>query len=301
MIVAGIDAGGVSWKLVAGTGPGEILARTSIPTTTPEDTATAAAAWINGLRNEGCAIEAFGIASFGPIDRDKKSKTYGRIGDTPKAGWRGVNPLQLLKDATGLPAALDTDVNGALLAEAAWGAGKGLASAAYITVGAGVGGAAMVKGQLVGAPAHSEFGHLRPARGDGERQAFAGSCPFHGDCVEGLASATAIQARWGMSPEQLPDDHDAWPLAADALAQLCVSIVYLIAPQRIILGGGVMQRAVLAKMIRTRFTELMNGYNTLPEAADARNYIAPPALGVDAGALGGIYLALEAARAGTAS
>ena len=258
MIIAGIDAGGTSWKLVAGKSPEDILARMTIPTTTPEETIAAAAQWMRKQQAEGCAIEAFGVASFGPVDRDPASKTYGIIGDTPKPGWRGANPLRMLENATGLPGVLDTDVNGALLAEAGWGAGKDLTSAAYVTVGAGVGGAALVNGQLVGAPGHAEFGHINPARSDREREAFPGACPFHGECIEGLASATAIKARWGAEPHLLPDNHDAWPIVADALAQLCVSIAYLIAPQKIILGGGVMQRQILMGMIRARFAELMN-------------------------------------------
>lgn len=297
MIAAGIDAGGKSWKLIAASGPGGILARAAIPTTEPEETAAAAAAWINSQRKQGCSIEAVGIASFGPVDRDPRSKTYGLIGETPKRSWRGANPLRLVADATAIPCVLDTDVNGALLAEAAWGAGKNLSDVAYVTVGAGVGGAALVAGNLAGAPAHAEFGHLRPARSEKEQRAFAGACPYHGACVEGLASATAIEARWGKPPHELPDDHEAWPVAADALAQLCVSIACLIAPQRIVLGGGVMQRALLMRMIRERFVSLMNGYIVRADMIQAETYIVAPGLGPDAGALGGVYLALEAARA----
>lgn len=298
MIVAGIDAGGTSWKLIAAKGPGDVLARTMIPTTTPTETISAAAGWIRKLRSEGCPIEALGLASFGPIDRNPKSKTYGLIGATPKPGWTGANPRQMLEDAAGLPCILDTDVNGTLLAETMWGAGKDLSSVAYITVGAGIGGAATVAGNLVGAPEHAEFGHIKPARTDDDRQAFAGSCPYHGDCVEGLASASAIKARWSVSPEQLPDDHEAWPIVADALAQLCVSIFYLIAPQRIILGGGVMNRTGLIDKIQRRFVERTNGYRVRPEADYADAYIVAPGLGGDAGVLGGVYLALDAARTG---
>lgn len=295
MIVVGVDAGGTSWKLIA-TGPtGPYLARITIPTTTPDETISAAAEWINALRNDGHAIAAVGLAAFGPIDRDPNSKTYGLLGDTPKPGWRGANPRQRLADATGLPVALDTDVNGALLAEAEWGAGVELSDVAYITVGAGVGGAALVASNLVGAPGHGEFGHLRPARSDDDRKSFAGVCPFHGDCIEGLASATAIAARWGKPPDQLPDDHECWPLTANILAQLCVSIAYLIAPQRIILGGGVMQRAVLLDCVRTEFARLVNGYTVRAEMKHAETYLMPPFLGADAGAMGGVFLAQRTA------
>jgi len=294
VIVAGIDAGGTSWKLIAAKGPGGILARATIPTTTPEETVAAAADWIGKMRGEGCSIEALGLASFGPVDRNRKSQTYGLIGATPKPGWRGANPLRMLKQATGLPCTLDTDVNAALLAEAAWGAGKGLSDVVYITVGAGVGGAALVAGNLVGAPGHAEFGHIKPARAEYDRQTFAGSCPYHGDCIEGLASATAIAARWGADPHLLPDTHEAWPMVADSLAQLCVSITYLLAPQRIILGGGVMKRAILMDMIRTQFVERTNGYTVRAEADHADTYIVTPGLGGDAGALGAVYLALKA-------
>jgi fructokinase len=296
MIVAGIDAGGTSWKLITASGPDDILARTTIQTTTPEETIATAADWIKAQRAQGHAISAIGLASFGPIDRDPESKTYGLIGETPKASWRGANPLRMLAEATGLPVALDTDVNGALLAEAKWGAGKGLPDVAYVTVGAGVGGAALVAGNLVGAPQHGEFGHMRPARSENDQKNFAGSCPYHSDCVEGLASATAITARWGAAPDQLSDDHEAWPLVANTLAQLCVSIAYLIAPHRIILGGGVMTRAILPPMIRSEFARLMNLYTVRAEMNAADTYLVQPGLGADAGALGGVYLAQQAAK-----
>ena len=291
MAVAGIDAGGTSFKAVLMNEAGEIAARERIATTNPDAMTEALASWIDGLRDAGHAIEAIGFASFGPIDRDPASESWGEMGVTPKAGWQGSNLRKALHRATGIPCALDTDVNGALMAEAQMGAGMDVDDLAYVTIGTGVGGAALVGGNLVGAPRHGEFGHIRFHRSPENIAAFAGSCPFHGDCVEGIATSGAIRARWGAEPDQLPDDHPAWIEEADALAQLALAIAYLDAPQRIVMGGGLMLRRGLIDAIRRRFDELLAGYAPRPEMRDAQSYLVLPGLGEDAGAIGGAMIA----------
>ncbi|MEZ5681507.1 MAG: ROK family protein [Erythrobacter sp.] len=291
MALVGIDAGGTSFKGLLVAHDGAILARHCEPTSSPEATFAGMAGWIARLGAQGHRIEAMGIASFGPIDRDPHSSEWGRIGVTTKQGWEGANPRAAMEAATGIPCALDTDVNGALLAEHRLGAGRGLRDVAYVTIGTGVGGSAIVDGRLVGAPQHGEFGHIGVRRKPEDMAAFAGACSFHGDCVEGLASAPAIRARWGCDPADLPDDHQAWDEVAGALAQLCRSIAFINAPQRIILGGGVMLRESLLARIRAGFAAVTNGYGPRAEMLDPQSYIVGAALGDDAGAMGGVVLA----------
>lgn len=291
MKMIGIDAGGTSFKGLVIDDAGEIVARHRVPTTRPEQTLGDIAEWIEGQRASHPDIAAIGIANFGPIDRDPCSRNWGRIGVTTKIGWGGANPREILAQRTGLPCALDTDVNAALLAECALGAGAGFADAAYLTIGTGVGGAALVDGSLVGAPWHGEFGHIRLRREPDEMAAFAGACEFHGDCVEGIASATAIRARWGVEPHELPDDHACWIEVSSALAQLCHTISCLLAPQRIILGGGLMLRESLLARIRTDFAMSIAGYASRPEMREPQTYLVRAGLGDDAGAIGGATVA----------
>jgi len=290
----GVDAGGTSWKAVFTDRSGRIINRTAVPTTTPKTTISALSSWIFDQKLDGHDVEAIGLSCFGPIDRNPSSDSYGKIGTTTKPGWEGVNPRTEIERITGLPCVLDSDVNGALLAEAEWGAASGLADVAYVTVGTGVGGAAMVNGNLVGSPYHGEFGHIQIARSQHELETFAGSCPYHGDCVEGLASATAIRARWGLEPHELADDHEAWDMVSTALASMCLSITYLLAPQRIILGGGLLQRELLMVKIRKEFEKRSNGFHSRPEPNSTESYLSLPKLRDDAGALGGVFLATRA-------
>lgn len=293
MGVVGIDAGGTSFKALLVASDGSVLARHRVPTAGPDETFAEVARWIDRLRSDGQEIGALGIASFGPVDRDPHSADWGRIGITPKAGWQGANPRAALEHLTGIPCGLDTDVNGALLAEAEaeTGAGRGLADVAYITVGTGVGGAALVGGNLVGAPQHGEFGHVRVRREAADIAAFAGNCPFHADCVEGLAASGSIRARWGCEPHEMPDDHPGWEEVASALAQLCLSIAYISAPQRIILGGGLLLNAALFARIAEKFASGLAGYAPRAEMLDVSTYLARPAFGDDAGAMGGAVIA----------
>lgn len=291
MKVIGIDAGGTSHKVLLQGETGELLARHRVATREPSATAPDLAGWINHQREEHPDISSIGIASFGPIDRNPASTQWGQVGVTTKQGWEGFNLRKTLEEVTGLPCALDTDVNGALLAECDVGAGAELADVAYLTIGTGVGGAAVVNGSLIGAPWHGEFGHVRLRRDPEDIRAFSGSCAFHGDCVEGLASAKAIRTRWGVEPHELAEGHAGWREVSAALAQLCHAIACLLAPQRIILGGGLMLRESLLDRIRVDFAAEANGYASRPEILDPTTYLVSPVLGDDAGAIGGATLA----------
>ncbi|MFW6115512.1 MAG: ROK family protein [Chloroflexota bacterium] len=292
-LCGGIEAGGTKFVCAVGAGPGEILAETEFPTTTPDETIGRAIAF---FREQPVAIAALGIGSFGPVDPDPRSPTFGTITTTPKSGWRNVDLLGRVEFALGVPVAFDTDVNAAALGEHRWGAAQGLETVVYITVGTGIGGGALVEGRLLHGLMHPEMGHIRVPH-DRSRDPFEGICPFHGDCWEGLAAGPAIEQRWGERGEALPDDHPAWPLEAHYLALGLTSIIGILSPQRIVLGGGVMERSFLFPEVRAGVRGLLNGYIQDPaitEEIDA--YIVPPALGGRAGVLGAIALAATAAR-----
>jgi fructokinase len=270
--------------------PGEVLAQETVPTAGPDETLESIAQVLAGWRGR---FDALGIASFGPLDLDRASAGYGSIATTPKPGWRNVDVLGRLAAPFDVPAVIDTDVNGAAQAEMRWGAGRGLSDFAYVTVGTGVGVGLIVNGAATRGFQHCELGHVRIARlaGDG----FAGACPFHAACVEGLASAPAIRARTGRDPASLADDDPAWETAAHALAQLCHAIVCAAAPRRIAIGGAVAAaRAFLLPRIEGLLRESLGGYLALPDAP----YVVPPDLGDAAGPLGAVALALEAAGPG---
>lgn len=275
-----------------GTGPDDVRDRTTFPTTTPEATISRA---LTFFRRWAADLVAVGIGSFGPVDPDPSSPTYGHITTTPKPGWENTDILGRVEAALGVPAGFDTDVNAAALGEHRWGAAQDVDTLVYLTVGTGIGGGAMVTGELLHGLMHPEMGHIRVPHDD-MRDPFEGVCPFHGDCLEGLAAGPAIEARWGQPGEALPADHPAWALEAHYLALGLVAFICTLSPQRIILGGGVMQQYQLFPMIRSEVQELLNGYIQVPaittDAVD--DYIVPPALGGDAGVLGAIALAQQA-------
>ncbi len=285
-----IEAGGTKFVCGAGTGPDD-LATIQIPTTTPESTIAAS---VNYFRNMKEPIRAIGIGSFGPIDLHPKSADFGRITSTPKPGWRNCNLAGTIAGATGVPVGFDTDVNAAALAEARWGAAAGLKDSLYLTVGTGIGGGAIVNGSVLHGLVHAEMGHI-PVPHDHATDPFAGICPFHRDCLEGLASGPAMHARWGVRPEQLPEDHKAWRLEAHYLALGLVSWVCTLSPRRIIIGGGVMQQGHLFPMIRKELVSLLNGYIPARElSSQIDEYVVPPRLGNRSGILGALVLAEEA-------
>jgi fructokinase len=285
-----VETGGSKVVCAIGTGPDDIRARTRIPTGEPGRTLAEAVAF---FRTYATPVAAIGIASFGPIDLDPRSPTFGCITTTPKPGWAGTNVVTPFRDALAVPVAFDTDVNGAGLGEHRWGAARDVDPFVYVTVGTGIGGGGVVNGRRLHGLLHPEMGHLRLPH-DRTADPFDGACPYHGDCLDGLASGRALRERWGAPAETLPSDHPAWALEATYLALGLVAIIAVLSPKRIVLGGGVMQQPTLLPRVRRRIVELLAGYVRAREVAtDIEHYIVPPALGADAGVLGALALADE--------
>jgi len=228
------------------------------------------------------------------VDLNSASPKFGYITSTPKNGWRDTDLMGAVRRGTGLSVALDTDVNAAALGEARWGAAQGLDTFIYLTIGTGVGGGGMAHGRLLHGLVHPEMGHIRVPH-DLHADPFPGGCPFHRDCLEGLVSGPALEARWGQRGETLPSEHPAWNLEAQYIALGLATWICTLSPQRIILGGGVMRQAHLFPRIRAQVLALLNGYIQAPEILERiEEYIVPPALGGDAGVLGAIALAAMA-------
>lgn len=288
-LVGGLEAGGTKFVCAVGTGPDDIRAEARFATTTPEQTIRRAVEFFTEVAAR-TPLAAIGIASFGPLDLDRRSATFGFITTTPKAGWQDVDLVSPLA-ALGAVVAIDTDVNAAALAEHRWGAARGAGSAVYVTVGSGIGGGAVIDGRPVHGLVHPEMGHLRLPH-DRARDPFPGTCPHHGDCWEGLASGPALAARWGQPAETLPDDHPAWDLEAHYLALGLANVILTLSPERVVLGGGVMARPGLAALVRQKLGDLVGGYLRTPMlAARIDDYVVPPALGDRAGVLGALALA----------
>lgn len=288
-IFAGVELGGTKCVAILARGPDDVLARETLPTTSPEETLGRIEEILTNWRSEH-GFATLGIASFGPIDLDERSPHYGEITSTPKPGWRRTQVRDRLARATAVPTAFDTDVNGAALAEMRWGSGRGFDDFAYVTVGTGVGVGLIVNGKPTRGFAHCELGHIRVARLPGDE--FAGSCPYHGDCVEGLAAGPSLEARAGDRVSQLEPDDPLWDSVAWTLAQLCHAIVCAAAPRAIAIGGGVVgNQPHLLRRIEPMLVDSLNGYVELPSNGP---YVRSPALGDDAGPLGAIALAMTA-------
>ncbi|MEW4449456.1 ROK family protein [Qipengyuania sp. JC766] len=282
----GIEAGGTKFVLAIGSPSGTIVERHEIATRGPEDALREALDWFRGQEGRHGPAAALGIGSFGPVDCDPRSPGWGRITTTPKPGWADCDIAGYFADRLGCPVGFDTDVNAAALAE--WHARRdrpphGLA---YVTVGTGIGGGIVAGGDAIGKPAHPEIGHIRVARHADDR-AFAGSCPFHGDCLEGLASGPAIRARWGLPLGELPADGPAKTVVAHYLAQLCHVLFSTAVADLVLMGGGVMKTPGLLDLVRTGMADIDRGY--LPQGIDRR--IERPLLGDDAGIAGALILA----------
>ncbi len=282
-LLGGIEAGGTKFVLAVGPSPREIVSRTVIPTTTPDRTLAEVTHWFA----EHGPVVALGIASFGPVELDRASPNWGYITDTPKPGWAQTDIAGPLAKALACPVGFDTDVNGAALAEATYGAGG--TSLAYITVGTGIGVGLVTGGRTVHGAGHPEMGHIFPRR-DREDFDFPGHCPFHGDCMEGLASGPAILARWGAMLSDLPPGHPAHTYVAGYLAQLCHTAFATVAVETIVLGGGVMQTPGLLDAVRERTFAL--GAEYLP--GRSRQQIVAPKLGQESGISGALQLAARA-------
>lgn len=281
-MIGGIELGGTKTVVAIGTAEGEIIQECRFPTTDPEGTLGFAIDWL-GERGHPTRI---GVAAFGPIGINPGHKNFGKVLNTPKPGWAGFSLTNTLATAfPGALLALDTDVNAAALAEARIGAAKGLDDVAYITIGTGIGGGILSGRRLVHGAVHPEFGHLKVPRMPGDP--YPGICPFHGDCLEGLASGPAIHARWGKPADQLSQGHPAWETQAWYLAHGILSLLAIVSPSRVIVGGGVSQAAGLHALIQAKLVQIAAGY--FPPAREA-GYVVPPALGQEAGICGAFLL-----------
>jgi fructokinase len=293
-LLAGVELGGTKCVCILGTGPDDVRAVERLPTGEREETLRQIEAVLERWRHQFGAPRSLGIASFGPIDLRADSPTQGFITSTSKLGWRDTDVAGRLARRLGVPVGFDTDVNGAALAEGRWGAARGLDDFAYVTVGTGIGVGSVVRGRSIFGMNHTELGHIRVARKPGDT--FPGMCPYHGDCIEGLASGPAIEKRVGKPASQLPADHPAWDFVVHGLAQLLHTMVLTTAPRRIFLGGGVMAgQAQLFERIQQELKRSLNGYVQAPELdQDLARFIAPPGLGTMAGPLGALALAADA-------
>ena len=284
--VGGIEAGGTKFVCAVGTGPDDVRAETRFPTTTPEETIGRAVAFFREQEAIHGRPAAIGIASFGPLDPNPASPTFGYITSTPKPRWANVDLAGAIRSALGVPVGFDTDVNIAGLGEWRWGAAQGLSNFIYLTIGTGVGGGVLIDGKPVHGLIHPELGHI-PVPHDRAADPYEGFCPYHGDCLEGMAAGPAIGERWGRPAVDLPSDHPAWELEAHYLALALHVFICTLSPERIILGGGVMEQIQLFRLIRHKVIACLNGYIQSPSIlSNIDGYIVPPGLGNRAGVLG---------------
>lgn len=288
MLLGGIEAGGTKFVCAVGDSAGTILERITIPTTTPEETMPRVFAFF-----EKYELNAIGVGSFGPIDVNIDSPTYGSITATPKLAWRDYPIVGELKQRLSIPIGFNTDVNAAALAEATLGAAKGLDSCLYITVGTGIGAGAVVHGKLLQGLSHPEMGHILVRRH--EKDTYEGKCPYHQDCLEGLAAGPAIEERWGQKAVNLDGREDVWEMEGFYIAQALMQYILILSPKKIILGGGVMKQKHVFPIIYDHLKKLLNQYVVLPElGASIDSYIVSPELGDNAGVVGSLLLADQA-------
>ncbi len=281
-----LEAGGTKMVCAIGDENGNILDKISIPTTTPDETMDLILDYFRGKE-----LSAIGIACFGPIDLNRSSKTYGYITSTPKVAWQNYDIVGRVRQELGIPVGFDTDVNGSLLGEVTWGCAKGLSDAIYLTIGTGIGGGVMAGGKLLHGMLHPELGHIHI----GKRSYDKGTsvCPFHNDCLEGLASGPSIEKRWGKRAVELADNTEVWKLEAEYIGTALVNYCMTLSPQKIILGGGVMHQEQLFSLIRETFEKEMAGYIRTNELTNLEEYIVPASLNDNQGILGAIKLAMN--------
>jgi len=294
LLFGGIEGGGTKFVCAVGTEADQILAETRFPTTTPDETLARAAVFFQEQIQAHGPLASIGVASFGPLDPRPASAKFGFILPTPKPGWSNTDIVGSLRSAIDVPIGFDTDVNGAALGEWRWGAAQGLDTFIYLTIGTGIGGGGLANGELMHGLLHPEMGHI-PLPHDLEIDPFEGNCPFHGGCFEGLASGPAMEKRWGQNAETLPPDHPAWDLEAHYIALALRSFICTLSPQRIILGGGVMQQPQLLPLIQAKTQVSLNDYVQSPQILERIDeYIVPVALEGKAGILGAFILAERA-------
>ena len=288
-----IEAGGTKFVCAVGTGPKDLRAQIRLPTTTPNETLARCVEFFRAQPK----IDALGVGCFGPLELRRDAPRYGHVTSTPKQGWSNADIVGPLRRDLSVPVGFDTDVNAAVLGESRWGAAQNLQTAIYITIGTGIGGGALIGGQLAHGLVHPEMGHLLVPREPDDLE-FAGACPFHGGrCWEGLASGPALERRWGQRAETLPADHPAWDLEARYIASALTSLVLVLSPECLILGGGVMQMSALFPIIRQHLLRSLAGYvqaDALREGID--QYVVAPRLGTGAGIAGALALAERAVQ-----
>jgi fructokinase len=284
MLFGALEAGGTKMVLAVGNENGEILEQISIPTETPSVTVSKIIAYFKDKN-----IEALGIGSFGPIDLDCNSKTYGYITSTPKLAWANYDIVGSIKKELQIPIGFDTDVNASALGEATWGSMKGLSSGIYITVGTGIGVGVYMNGELLHGMLHPEAGHVLLSKH--QEDTFEGVCPYHPNCMEGLASGPAIEKRWNKKAIELKEETKVWEMEAFYIAQGLVNYILTLSPHKIVLGGGVMHQEQLFPLIRKQVTQLLNGYVKTAQLEDLDNYIVPASLNDNQGIMGCIQLA----------
>ena len=291
-----VEAGGTKFVCLVGTSPDQIQEEVRFPTVGPAETVEQVAAFFApyARRNE---LAAVGVGCFGPLDLNPRSPTYGCITTTPKPGWAHLDLHARLARELRLPVAVDTDVNAAAYGEYYWPkANQCLESLVYVTVGTGIGMGGVINGKPLHGLIHPEAGHF-PIPHNWAKDPFAGVCPYHGDCLEGLASGPAMAQRWGRPAEALPPDHVGWELEAEYLALAICSLIYALSPQRVVVGGGVVQHAGLLDLVRQKVSARINGYLVSPQLhEDISAYIALPALGQRSGVLGAMALGIAASN-----
>jgi len=283
-----LEAGGTKMVCAVGNAQGKILERVSIPTRTPEETMPE---MLNYFR--GKDLGAIGIGCFGPIDLDRRSPEYGTIMSSPKLNWRNFPIYRRFREELDLPVGIDTDVNAAALGEAVWGCTREVSNSIYITVGTGVGLGVIINGRPYHGMIHPEGGHIFMDRRPDDPMV-RGVCPYHPNCLEGLASGPAIERRWGRKAEELTDCTAVWEMEAYYMAQAICSYIMMISPERIILGGGVMHQQQMLPLVRREVHRQLRGYIQGKGLDDLDHYIVPVSLGDNQGVMGAVKLAMDA-------
>lgn len=291
-LYGGIEAGGTKFVCSVASGPDEILDEVRFPTTTPEETIQKSIRYFKEFQKKSKRqLSAIGIGSFGPIDLNKMSLTYGFITTTPKSGWQYTDLIKPISNTLNIPVVFDTDVNAAAIGEGKWGAATGLKNYIYLTIGTGIGGGLIINGNPVHGLVHPEMGHILLSKEINDD--FQGVCPFHPNCFEALASGTAMKSRWNIPAEDIPKTHPAWELEAGYIAQALHNYICSVSPEMIILGGGVMQQTHLISLVRKKVKIYLNDYIQSPVIIkNIDQYIVLPGLGNQAGVLGAIALAM---------
>ncbi|MDT0596377.1 ROK family protein [Glaciecola petra] len=286
-----IEAGGTKFRCAVINDKKQIVEECRVPTRMPKDTLADVLMFFKREKVNVGKYSALGIASFGPLDLDITSPTFGFITKTPKSGWTGTSLAVPLAQSLDCPVALDTDVNGAAIAEHMWGAGQRKSVVIYITVGTGIGGGVVIDGKPLHGLIHPEIGHtLIPGH-----PSISGVCPFHSNCAEGLGSGAALNEIWGQPAETLAPEHQAWDIEAHILSQLSHNLLVCYSPQKIIFGGGLFANEQLIDSIITKTERSLANYLSLPESISLNDVIVPTGLGQESGILGAFALAQSCA------